>query len=33
MSAMVMILVGFVAGLMAMTIASLYKWVLNYWKF
>jgi hypothetical protein len=33
MSPMVMILVGFVAGLMAMTIVSLYKWIFNYWKF
>ena len=27
---MVMVLVGFVAGLMTMAIASLYKWVIKY---
>ena len=32
MNPMVMILVGFIAGLMAMTIVSLYKWVLSFWK-
>jgi hypothetical protein len=32
MSPMVVVLVGFGAGLMTMTIASLYKYVLKYWN-
>jgi hypothetical protein len=32
MSPMVMVLVGFIAGLMTMTVVSLYKWVLKYWN-
>jgi len=32
MSAMAMVLVGFMGGLMAMAIVNLYKWVLEIWK-
>jgi len=32
MSAMVVVLIGFVAGILTMTIVSLYKWVMNIWN-
>jgi len=32
MPALVMVLVGFVAGLFTMTIINLYKWVLEIWN-
>jgi hypothetical protein len=32
MSSLVVVLVGFVAGLLTMTVVSLYKWVLNIWN-
>jgi len=32
MNPIVMVLIGFIGGLMTMTIASLYKWVLKFWK-
>jgi len=32
MPAIVMVLIGFVAGLLTMTVVSLYKWVINFWN-
>jgi len=32
MSSLVVVLIGFVAGLLTMTVVSLYKWVLNIWN-
>jgi hypothetical protein len=32
MPAMVMVLIGFGAGLLTMTIVSLYKWILEYFN-
>lgn len=32
MPAIVVVLIGFVAGLLTMTIVSLYKWVMNIWN-
>ncbi len=32
MPGVVIILIGFVMGIMTMTIISLYKWVLKYWN-
>jgi len=32
MPAIVMVLVGFVAGMLAMTLVSLYKWFLGIWN-
>jgi hypothetical protein len=32
MSAIAMIIIGFVAGLLTMTIISFYKWFLDFWN-
>ncbi len=32
MSTLVVVLIGFVAGLLTMTVVSLYKWVFNIWN-
>ncbi len=32
MPAIVVVLIGFVAGLLTMTVVSLYKWVFNIWN-
>ena len=32
MPAIVMVIFGFVAGLMTMAVVSLYKWVLGFWN-
>jgi len=32
MPGMVMVLIGFIAGMLTMTIVSLYKWVLEMWN-
>jgi hypothetical protein len=32
MPPMVMVLVGFGAGILTMTVVSLYKWVLEFWN-
>jgi len=32
MPAMVVVLIGFGAGMLAMTVVSLYKWVLEIWN-
>jgi hypothetical protein len=32
MSSVVVVMIGFVVGLLTMTVVSLYKWVLNIWN-
>jgi hypothetical protein len=32
MPSLVVVMIGFVVGLLTMTIVSLYKWVLNIWN-
>jgi hypothetical protein len=32
MSSLVVVMIGFVVGLLTMTVVSLYKWVLNIWN-